>query len=137
MLAEWLPTKNKLNQISHGTIDNIIFIDDSVNEAATNAGYQTFIPNASIIANALKKQRFWRYRGTNPIKEIYKVAKLKVGFDYFLTKTNLPWLKYQDGDTYLIFDNYIRMMNDYTKVYPYPKVFNQSIIKGCCTSDRM
>ena len=31
--------------------------------------------------------------------------KLKIGFDYFLQNTTLPWVKYQDGDTYIIFSN--------------------------------
>ena len=136
MLTNWLPTKNNLNRISKGTIYDILIIDDSPNEAATNAGYKTLILNPSIIQKGLEKRRYWRYRGTNPMKEIAKVAKLKVGFDYFLQNTNLPWLKYQDGDTYLIFDNYQLMMKDYTDKYPYPKVFNEPIIKGCCTSDR-
>lgn len=136
LLREWLPKKARLNSFSRGFIDDVIFIDDSSNEDVSNAGYKTLWPDEEIIQKGLRANRRWKYRGMIPLKEIAKVAKLKVGFDYFLQQTELPWLKYQDDDTYLIFENFAKMMNDYSNAHPFPQAFNDSIIKGCCTTDK-
>lgn len=137
MLDQYLPIKKDLHAATNNTINDVIFISDSVSEAATKAGYKTLLPDPYIYQSALRTRRRWKYRGIIVSKDVPKTVKMLAAFEYFLYNTSLPWLKYQDGDAYIFFDNYIRMMDDYTAAYPFPAAFTTPIVKGACTVDPM
>ena len=107
MLDKYLPVKENFHQATDNTLNDVIFVGDSVNEAATKAGYKTLLPDPQVVEKALNIKRKWKPTQITPSKDITKAIKMQVAFEYFLHNTSLPWFKYKDGDAYLVFDNYI------------------------------